>query len=67
MPEIKEQLESVQAHLPAVQSRWLRSKAELRGSSLSAELRRCVFIAQQVEALAGAVGENIHYITAPAA
>jgi len=52
----------VQGNLPVQQARWLRSKAELRGQSLSAELRRCVHLAMQVEHLVAA--ESITYATA---
>jgi plasmid stability protein len=60
-----EQLESIQGNLPVPQARWLRARAELHGCSLSAELRRVVFLAMQVENLVGTAGADIHFVSAP--
>jgi hypothetical protein len=59
----KEQLESVQGHLPAAQVRWLKSKAELRGRSVSAELKSLVHLAMTLEGLMGPT--DVTYAVAP--
>jgi hypothetical protein len=57
--------EQITATLPIAQVRWLRSKAELHGTSVSSELKQVMHLAIGVEALVAVPGENIHYATIP--
>jgi len=56
--ELKESLEQIQAGLPVPQARWLRSKAELHGTTVPAEIRRCVHMAMTVENLVGPINDG---------
>jgi hypothetical protein len=61
---MSEKSEAVQASLPPAQVRWLKSKAELRGRSVSAELKSVVHLAMMVEGLMGPT--DVSYVTASA-